>query len=369
MPISADTTLSPPTAADQARLGWKMQRRLAERERAEQAAWAEAIATGRTVRGGTFRVTLPREYSRAAETADGTPTGAVLDGHGREIVEVTLPRNFTADPKAGDRWTWRVLSTAAMREAEAARKTIRPRPSREAGEDAAASVIADILSATRGGMPRKDDWTRDRLRVAIRRDLIDATREDRNPAIDTDADAHGEDIATMQAASEMRRAQRDRDPMLRAWADPLSREDHAAADALDLGDRARDAIAADAHGLRAPDIGEARGIDNPTTVRSRIKRGRADIAKLDPCDVRDAYRAADAATGEDRRQRAARSLRDLIGQPEHRDENRPTAVPPERMPARHPGDALDAFTVAHAPVTIRRGSDAPRRADNAADID
>lgn len=357
-------TIVPPSEADQAIAGWKFQRRAVARERAESAAWAEAIATGRTIRGGTYTVTLPRDLSRQADAP-----GCVLNAAGCEMVTVDLGAVHSdgkrpgraahvADPRAGTRWTWARLASAAMREAEAARRTIRPRPSTEAAEDAAQGVIADILSRTAGTLPTTEQWTRDRLRIAIRRDLIDATREDRNVGEDADAEI-GDDLPAAQAASELRRAQRDRDPMLRPWADPLSREAHDIADAADLGERARDAIAADAYGLRAPDIAEYRQA-RPDTIRQRVKRGRADIAEAAPdADARDAIRAAAAATVEERRHGAAAILKRTIGQAERATRNRPTLNPPERMPARNP-DAPDGWhEVGHAPVHVRRAEPTP----------
>lgn len=378
MPLNPDTTLSPPTEADQARLGWRMQRMTVARERAESAQWAEAISTGRKLRGGSYTVTLPRDLSAPLDAEH-----AQHDAHGCELVEVKLPREVCADPRAADRWTWQRLSIAAMREAEAARRTIRPRPAREAAEDAASHVVLDILSRTSGTLPAKRDVTRDVLRIAARRRMIDATREDRNAAIDADADAHADDIAAMAAAGEMRRAQRDRDEMIAppvdaygrdvdtvtldttgspaptgAAASPLSPEVEAIAAAAGLASaRAREAIAASYYGQRAADIAEWTG-STPATTRQRVKRGRADIdaATPDP-DARAAMRAAAAATVEERRHRAAAELGRIIGQPEQRADHGHTETPPDRMPARTPNDSGDAWTVAHAPMRVRHSTD------------
>lgn len=294
---TTDTKLVPATAEEMQRLGWRMQRATAARERAEAAQWAKALATGRIVRGGTYSVTLPREYSGDEDH------GAVLDEHGRQVLDVTLPRSTVADP--ADRWTARQLASTAMRQADKARRSIRPRPSREAAQDAAADVVADILAKRYGTLPLRRDVTTGYLWQRARGRLIDAatvSRADRTAREDANGLPDAAEIAEELISGGMRRANGDRDPMLSdpypdaygravpgtgAEADPVPVHWH-------LADREAVAAAHAAGMLTGPEAADRLGV-KPSSVRVYLQRSR-DALRQDGPDALAARIAADAAT-------------------------------------------------------------------------
>lgn len=265
-----------PSEKDQAIMGWKLQRRRAATERAEQAQRAEAIATGRVCRGGTYRVVLPPEYSVNPESPSAEDAEFVVLPHSgllAEVVEVTLSREIVTDPRGV--WNARRLVTVAMREARGVRR--KARATEAEAEDAAAEVIADIMERTRDGMPLLTDVTPQYL---AHRAFLKLTEQARATGAETatedvlteaEAEAHAEE-------AEARRAQRDADPMLNDWADPMSREVAEGAEALKLTAAERDALLIDGYGLRPADVARMTG-RKAGSVRVTLHKGRAQLAE------------------------------------------------------------------------------------------
>lgn len=309
--------LRPATDAESALTGWKVQRARLIREGAETAAAALAARTNRVIRPSdnvTVTVTLPADFSQSEDRpgVEGFHTDRPIyrertdpdTGERRTVAltfrqVVTVPVDWTVDHR--QRWQPAELLAAARRAAGRERLTIRPRPSREAAEDAAADVIVRIIGReqsedadrengiTYGGMPRRDSITETYLRQSVRGIMLNAARlrEDADygtddlPAVADAADGAG--IEETLAAGGVDWASGLTDPT----ADPTSPDWAAAYDRLNMTDRER--AAATAAIIR---IGPAAMSAAGAAARSTMKRGRHDLRKRDPESIREAFRAA-----------------------------------------------------------------------------
>lgn len=352
MPVAPDTKIIAPTDAEQARTGWKMQRHAAMRDRAEAAQRAEAVAAGRVIRGGTYRVTLPPEYSVSPDgpgAADAEFVTLPHSGQLAEVVEVTLPLSVITDPR--NVWGAMRLVTVVNGAARNMARRIRG-ASQDDAQDAASRVIEDIMARTRGGMPLRTDVTPAAISGAVRHKLADiiAERERETPDGENYTDAAS--AADAEDHAEMQRALRDADPMLDLSISPWAPEIEHALEHVGLSQAERDAIVIDGVGVRAAEVARHTG-RAPSTVRVSVRDGRRKLAAR--TDLEHVASVIDTIartlTTDERRQRAGDILRRLItGTPEHA---RPIKPWPDRMPTRHPEDEADAHTVAHAPVTFR----------------
>lgn len=306
--------LRPPTEKEQARMGWMARRGVEAKARAEAAQMAQAIATGRPVYGGTYTVALPTDLSSPEDHAEeGGHHCEQPDSNGRTFCEhVTVTLRTLADPR--DRWNPHALSTAAFRAAEKARRTLRPRPSREAGEDAAADVVTAILARTAGTLPMRHDVTASYLQTAARRRMIDAaTNGDGHSGRTAAEDANGlpspAEVATDVADTAECRAQRDHDGMLDG-ADPIPPSLAHAADYRTLVSLAREAGM-----LNGPaEVANLTGVDAHST-RQIVSRGLTAARRDDGLAAR--LRAAAAAQPVNRadalRERAEDARREADG--------------------------------------------------------
>lgn len=359
---------------DAAILGWKMQRKLTARDRAESAQRAEAVATGRRIRGGTYRVTLPADLS----TNPASPMAADLEyveapGTGAlcEVVEVTLPRNVSTDPRN----VWE--PTRMLAAVNYAATTVARRSRGISADDSAeiaARVVADIMARTHGGYPMRTDLTDDGIMGACHHKAADIIREreaETPDALIGTGEAETVADAAAIADGDGQRAQRDADAMLDPIpdaygrpipgtgrdADPFPATCEALLADLTVGEREALRVAL---GERAADIARATG-RTPGAVRVSVHKGRARIA--DNAILADGIRrAAGDETDAERAARIAASALRFMGNGDH-GHARPILPLPDRYPARDAdGDdgTTDPFTVPHAPIRI---SDVSTRGD------
>lgn len=361
-------------AKESAVTGWKMQRKLVARERAEQAQRADAVATGRKIRGGTYRVVMPADLSinpssQMAETLDIDYVEAPGTGALCEVQNITLPRNVMTDPRN----VWEASRLMAACNYAAASTNVRG-ISADDRADIAALVVADIMARTHGGMPLRTDITADDIGGAARHKALDiiAARDAETP----DGDIGSGELetvaqATAQAISgaEMQRAQRDQDrmtcepigdaydrpiPGTGPMADPMPAT--CAEMLADLTGGERDALRV-ALGERAADIARATDRD-PSAVRMSVKRGRAKLATRD--DLAEMIASASGPeTDAERSVRIAASALRFLRNAEPTGE-RPIVPAPDRYPARDADAEPSPWEVPHAPVTI---SDVSTRGD------
>lgn len=360
--------ISPAEAAKaEAIMGWKMQRRLVSRERAESAQRAEAVATGRKIKGGTYRVTLPADLSINPESDMGERTDYVVaPGTGAlcEVVEVTLPRNVCTDPRN----VWRTDRLMAAVNYSAAKIARRSRGlSADDASEIAALVVADIMARTHGGAALRSDVTEDSIAGACHHKGADIVRaraaETPDAMIGTGEGETVADLAAADQGGDAQRAQRDADSMLNPDADPFPATCTDLLADLTVGEREALRVAL---GERPADIARATG-RNPGAVRVSVHKGRARIAGN--ADLAEAIaRAAGPETDAERSARIAASALRFMGNGDH-GPARPILPLPDRLPARTAEDEGDAFSVPHAPI---RESDVSTRGDllaAAADLD
>lgn len=316
--------LRPPTDAESAVTGWKVQRARMIREGAETAAAELAAREDRIIRPSdrrTVTVELPADFSQSegrdgvegfhAETPVYRERRDPETGDRRTVgltfrQRVTVPVTWTVDPR--QRWQPAALLAAARRAAGRERLTIRPRPSREAAEDAAADIIVRIIGrersedadretgATYGGMPRRDRITDTYLRQSVRGIMLNAARlQEDADGIPEDADLpelstiDGTDLGETLAAG----GGKWRDGLTDPTADPTAPEWTDAYDRAELSDRER-AAATGAIVKIGPAAMAAAGM----AARETLKRGRRDLKRRDPETIRAAFRAARRAASE-----------------------------------------------------------------------
>lgn len=362
MSTRTEDQISPAEAAKaETIMGWKMQRRLVARERAESAQRSEAVATGRKIAGGTYRVTLPPDLSINPESEMGERTDYVVaPGTGAlcEIVEVTLPRNVATDPRN----VWRTDRLMAAVNYSATRVARRSRGlSADDASEIAALVVADIMARTHGGAALRSDVTEDSIAGACHYKAADIVRaraaETPDAMIGTGEGETVADLAAADQGGDAQRAQRDADPMLNPDADPFPATCTDLLADLTVGEREALRVAL---GERAADIARATG-RAAGTVRVSVHKGRAKLATRTDLAERIAQ-AAGPETDAERAARIAASALRFMGNGDH-GPARPLTAWPDRYPARTPdGDdgPADPFTVPHAPVT---SSDVSTRGD------